>query len=80
MAQIIAEIRERGFAEYRNEAIDAAGVAAPVFRADGTILGSLGVTAPARRLLPDKIPAMATTVKAAAQELSALLGHCGSRG
>lgn len=77
MAQVIAEIREQGFAQYRNEAIDAAGVAAPVFRANGTIFGSLGVTAPARRLLPDKIPAIAVTVKAAAQELSALLGHCG---
>lgn len=77
MAQIIAEIREQGFAQYRNEAIDAAGVAAPVFRADGTILGSLGVTAPARRLLPDKMPAMAATVKDAASELSALLGHRG---
>lgn len=77
MVQIIDEIREQGFAQYRNEGIDAAGVAAPVFRADGTILGSLGVTAPARRLLPDKIPAIATTVKAGAQELSALLGHRG---
>jgi DNA-binding IclR family transcriptional regulator len=77
IAEIIAEIREQGFAQYRNETIDAAGVAAPVFRADGTILGSLGVTAPARRLLPDMVPAMAVTVKDAAQELSALLGHRG---
>jgi DNA-binding IclR family transcriptional regulator len=77
IAEIIAEIRERGFAQYRNEAIDAAGVAAPVFRADGTVIGSLGVTAPARRLLPDKIPAIAITVKDAARQLSALLGHNG---
>ena len=77
MAQIIAEIREKGFAQYRNEVIDAAGVAAPVFRADGSILGSLGVTAPARRLLPDQIPAIAASVKTAAQELSALLGYPG---
>lgn len=76
MAGIISEIREQGFAQYRNETIDAAGVAAPVYRADGTVLGSLGVTAPARRLVPDKIPAIAITVKDAAKELSALLGHC----
>lgn len=75
MAEIIAEIRELGFAQYRNETIDAAGIAAPVFRADGTILGSLGVTAPARRLLPEKTPAVAAAVRAAAQELSELLGY-----
>jgi DNA-binding IclR family transcriptional regulator len=80
IAEIISEIREQGFAQYRNEAIDAAGVAAPVFRADGTILGSLGVTAPARRLSPDMVPSMAATVKAAAEELSALLGHQGEKG
>lgn len=75
VARITALVRDDGFAHYRNETIDAAGVAAPVYRADGSIFGSLGVTAPARRLTADMIPAIALTVKTAAQELSDLLGH-----
>jgi len=74
LADIIVQIRADGFAHYRNEQVDAAGVAAPVRRGDGTILGSLGITAPARRLRPEMVPGMAEAVKAAARELSELLG------
>ena len=75
MARIVDDIQREGFANYRNEELDAAGVAAPVFREDGAVLGSIGVTAPARRLSPDKVAALAVSVKAAAKELSELLGH-----
>ncbi|MBO9580401.1 MAG: IclR family transcriptional regulator [Sphingobium sp.] len=75
METIVQDIRTWGFAHYRDETIDAAGVAAPVFRADGTILGSLGVTAPARRLTADRVSEIADTVMAAAEELSRMLGH-----
>jgi len=75
MAEIIAEIRSQGFAQYRNEQVDAAGVAAPVYRGDGTVLGSLGITAPARRLRTDMVPKMAEAVMGAANELSGLLGY-----
>ena len=75
MTKIIAEIRAQGFAHYRNDQVDAAGVAAHVRRGDGTVLGSLGITAPAQRLRPDLVPKMAESVKAAASELSALLGY-----
>lgn len=75
LAGVIVATRAQGFAHYRNEAVDVAGVAAPVWRGDGTILGSLGITAPARRLLPDHVAAMAVSVTAAARELSGLLGH-----
>lgn len=74
MADVMACARAQGFAQYRNEAMDAAGVAAPVRRGDGRILGSLGITAPARRLLPELVPAMAEAVIVAADELSELLG------
>lgn len=75
MASVIGKVRTDGVANYRNEEMDVAGVAAPVFRADGTVLGSLGVTAPARRLLPHIALDIESSVKSAARELSALLGY-----
>jgi len=77
MTSIIEKVREEGVAHYRNEEMDVAGVAAPVFRADGTVLGSLGVTAPARRLHVDVARKIEGSVKEAACELSALLGNKG---
>jgi len=74
MADVIAHARAKGFVHYRNATMDAAGVAAPVFQGDGGILGSLGITAPARRLRPELVPRMAEAVIAAAKELSGLLG------
>ncbi|MEP7349773.1 MAG: IclR family transcriptional regulator [Sphingorhabdus sp.] len=75
LAEMIAEVRAQGFAYYRNDQVDVAGVAAPVRRGDGTILGSIGITAPAQRLRPELVPQMATAVKAAAKDLSEMLGH-----
>lgn len=77
IAQIISDIRAQGFASYRNHEIDAAGVAAPVFGGNGAVIGSLGITAPARRLGIDRVPAIATTVVVAAKELSVLFGFRG---
>jgi DNA-binding IclR family transcriptional regulator len=77
MAAIIAQVRAEGYAHYRNEALDAAGVAAPVYRGDGGIYGSLGITAPARRMDPQMVPAIAAAVKEAAEEVSQLLGYRG---
>ena len=74
MADVIARAQAQGYVHYHNETMDAAGVAAPVRRGDGRILGSLGITAPARRLLPELVPAMAEAVIVAADELSELLG------
>ncbi len=75
MADMIANVRKQGFAYYRNEEVDAAGVAAVVYRGDGSVLGSIGITAPAQRLRPELVPAMAIAVKAAAKELSEMLGY-----
>ncbi|MBT2188268.1 IclR family transcriptional regulator [Sphingobium nicotianae] len=75
LADILSGIRSSGVACYRNEVVDAAGVAAPVFRDDGSVLGSLGITAPARRLKAEMVDGIAESVKAGAQRLSALLGY-----
>lgn len=75
LADMVSEIRANGFAHYHNEKMDAAGIAAPVFRGDGSIFGSLGITAPARRLKPDMLPEVSQSVKDAANELSQMLGY-----
>ncbi len=77
MAPILAAARELGYSQYRNDQMDVAGVAAPVLRGDGRVFGSIGITAPARRMPPERVDAMAVQVKAAAQDLSALLGFAG---
>lgn len=70
----IAETRANGFAQYRNEVVDLAGIAAPVFRGESDLVGSLGISAPAQRMHAELVPAMARAVVGAAQELSDLLG------
>lgn len=75
IAKVVAEVWALGYAHYRNASFDVAGVAAPVFRADGSILGSIGVTAPAQRLLPEHVPAIAQDIISAARELSELMGY-----
>jgi DNA-binding IclR family transcriptional regulator len=75
MAREVRIVQEQGFAHYRNDRVDVAGVAAPVRRADGTVLGSIGITSPAQRLPPEFVAPMAAAVIAAAKELSELLGY-----
>jgi DNA-binding IclR family transcriptional regulator len=72
---VLEETRRQGYAYYRSDPLDAAGVAAPVWRADGTLVGSLGVTLPASRLPPEQVPGLAERVRAAARRLSDELGH-----
>jgi DNA-binding IclR family transcriptional regulator len=50
-------------------------VAAPVFRDGAEVVGALSVTAPASRLTPARIPAVAGQCVAQALGLSAALGH-----
>jgi len=45
----LRRIRRRGYARYEDRPLDIAGIAAPVFAADGSVTGSLGVTMPATR-------------------------------
>jgi DNA-binding IclR family transcriptional regulator len=67
-------IRDRGYALYEDDAMNIAGVSAPVFRAGGTVEGSVGVTMPASRfgkVVRDKLPG---AVVESARRLSAALG------
>jgi DNA-binding IclR family transcriptional regulator len=49
MREEVERIRQAGCAVYEDHDPDVAGVAAPVFGPDGRVMGSLGVTMPARR-------------------------------
>lgn len=50
-------------------------LAAPIFDARGTVVAAIGITASTVRFTRDRIPEMAVAVKAAATELSLLMGH-----
>jgi IclR family acetate operon transcriptional repressor len=71
--------RERGFSlddeEYHS---GVRCIAAPVFGSDGQVVAAIGVTASIVRFSSARIPEMAGKVRAAAAELSELLGHSGS--
>ncbi len=71
--------RERGYS-VDNEEFNA-GVrclAAPVFGSDGAVAAAIGITAATVRFTKERIPEMAAKVRAAAAELSQLLGFSGS--
>ena len=70
----LLSIRKRGYALYEDDAMNIAGVSAPVFGTGGVLLGSLGVTLPASRFpkpVRERLPA---AVIRSAQRLSASLG------
>jgi len=73
----LAEIRTRGVAVYRNDRVDLAGVAAPVLRADGTVVGSVGIILPARRFQLRKSAAMMKAVRRAANQIGKLATGAG---
>lgn len=50
-------------------------LAAPVYNSDGTVAAAIGITAACVRFPRERIPEMAASVKAAAAELSRLLGY-----
>ena len=68
-------VRERGFAIYRNEDADLAGIAAPVFRFNGSVVGSIGMTMPLRRYDRLDVDALCKDVIEASRKLGATLGH-----
>lgn len=49
LEQDLALVRANRYSRYFDPAIDIAGIAAPIFRADGAILGCIGVTMPSKR-------------------------------
>ncbi len=54
-------------------------LAVPVFGSDGTVVAAIGITAATVRFTRERIPEMAGAVKAAANELSRLLGYAEAR-
>lgn len=72
----LADVRDRGYAEDREELEPhLCCVAAPVFGRDGTVTASVGVSGPASRLLvPGAMAAVAADVRAAGRQISARLG------
>ncbi|MEP9370320.1 IclR family transcriptional regulator C-terminal domain-containing protein [Xanthobacter dioxanivorans] len=72
---IIAEIRRTNIAYSSNEAVDgAAGIAAPVCDADGTVVAALLVAAPAMRAEQNRAHLRQEVIRAAARASQAL-GH-----
>lgn len=77
LATELQSIRARGYATSFGEwDIDLAGVAAPVFAADGTLAAAIGISAPAQRLTPERaqqvIPLVADIAREASDQLRLL--------
>ena len=66
LAAELAEVKQRGVALYQNVALDLAGIAAPVYQADGTLVGSIGLIMPNSRFSTRSSAAMVRSVKSAA--------------
>jgi DNA-binding IclR family transcriptional regulator len=76
LASEVAKIRKQGFAvTYGEKVAGAVGVAAPIFRADGNVIGSLSVTAPKDRMQPASIQRISRLIRVKAVDLSKSLGY-----
>jgi DNA-binding IclR family transcriptional regulator len=72
----LAEIRARGYALSQSEKIDGAvGLGAPIFNADGSVLGALCITIPAVRFKPAAEASLATMLLHHVGQLNTALGH-----
>ena len=72
----IEAIRKRGYSIDDEEFnLGVRCLAAPVFNSDGTVAAAIGITAATVRFTRERIPEVAVAVKAAATELSRLLGY-----
>ena len=76
----LAEIRRNGYAYTQNQKMPGAvGIGAPVYGAEGSVLGSLCVTIPQIRFRPRSAPGLGLLVKQQADLLSTSMGHRGHR-
>ncbi len=74
-------VREQGYALTSEERNDGAvGISAPVFDAAGRFAGSVGISGPTSRMLPDTHERYVRLVVEAGRRLTALLGSSGSLG
>lgn len=75
MLDCLEAVRRGGYASVRDTAVvNLAAVAAPVFRAGGSVLGSIGVVMPATRFDPARETELIAMVVKAAEAVSAKLG------
>lgn len=75
-ARELAAVRSQGYALDRREESEAyACAAAPVFDHSGQVVAAIWVSGPSDRVTQARLPAMARLVTAAAQTVSATLGH-----
>lgn len=72
LLDLLAETRERGYATSNGERQSGAGsVAAPIFRSDGQVVGSISACGPLSRFTPDRIQTYVPLVVKAAANISA---------
>jgi DNA-binding IclR family transcriptional regulator len=79
LGRLLAEVRRRGYAtavEELEEGLTA--IAAPVRNAEGTVIASVSASGPSFRIPADRIPALASSVRRAATEVSRRLGWTGA--
>lgn len=78
LLQQLRNISEQGYAVTYGEYIaESRGISAPVFRAGGQVVASIGVIFPALRADPERMPGLIRAVRKAADELSSRLGFRG---
>lgn len=74
LAQELTAIREQGFATNREERYEGVcGIAAPVIAAHGAAHAAVGIQGPSLRLTPARLHELAPLVRAAADEIGALV-------
>jgi DNA-binding IclR family transcriptional regulator len=77
--RVLAEVRRRGYAtavEELEEGLTA--IAAPVRNAEGAVIASISASGPSFRMPADRIPALVSSVRRAADEVSRRLGWTGT--
>lgn len=75
----LAAIRSSGYAFTVGEATPGtAGVAAPIFNANGEAVAAISLAGPQDRFTPERLPILAEAIRGAGAMISARLGHAGA--
>lgn len=77
----LKKIRQQGYSTSIGEWIpEAAGVAAPILRQGGAVVGGLSISGPASRFIPERVAQYAGEVVRAAGQLSQMMGFINRTG
>ncbi len=77
----LKKIRQQGYSTSIGEWIpEAAGVAAPILRQGGAVVGALSISGPASRFVPERVAQYAGEVVRAAGQLSQIMGFINMAG